>query len=402
VSRRLSAHAVSVLIHVAAAVIVIGLRPHPQRGETMVVEYVSPEELKANDRTLAPSTDTLTEFAFDSQTKLAGALAIDLPRIRARRETLFPFVTLDLQFVTTLAERVASASARLQNPYATNATDPQHPPLTIADAELQRTIDDAWSRRHRWERFRRIAELVTSHAANSGQAPAMIRRYLDQNILQPYCDGTSRDARFWAMLENAADHADFIDFVRAFARSHPSSQTTTELLFLLDELAQGSLQVVLMLLETKPEADLAETRATMPLAYHLAIELKQYYGEWLFKRGMDKAEIRRAYDELRLRLLQAIVDATPNGYRAADARYLSGEILFNTRHRDEAYAMWRAITPVATDAYFRAYSEVLAAIGSAGREDVSSVRQALSNEYGRWRVFSIDRLRHFGHTCGTF
>ena len=84
------------------------------------------------------------------------------------------------------------------------------------------------------------------------------------------------------MLENAADHADFIDFVRAFARAHPSSQTTTELLFLLDELAQGSFQVVLLLLETKPEVDLAETQATLPLAYHLAIELKQHYGEWLF------------------------------------------------------------------------------------------------------------------------
>ena len=203
------------------------------------------------------------------------------------------------------------------------------------------------------------------------------------------------------MLENAADHADFIDFVRAFARSHPSSRTTTELLFLLDELV-GSLQVVLLLLETTPESDLAETQATTPIAYGLAIELKRHYGQWLFDRGMDKNEIRRSYDDLRLRLPTAIVDTAPAGYRAADARYLAGEILFNTRRPAEAYAMWRAIQPMPGDAYFRAYSEVRAAIGSAGQEDVVAVRRALANEYGRWRVFSIDRLRHFGHTCDTF
>ena len=204
------------------------------------------------------------------------------------------------------------------------------------------------------------------------------------------------------MLENAADHADFIDFVRVFARSHPSSQTTTELLFLLDELAQGSLEVMLLLVETKPEADLAATQAAMPEAYDLAKELKERYGRWLFDHGMDKAQIRRTYDELRLRLLKAIADTTPNGYRAADARYLSGEILYNARRPAEAYAMWRDIQPAAADAYFRAYSDVRAAIEPAGHEDPAAVRRALSNEYGRWRVFSIDRLRHFGHSCDTF
>ena len=71
--------------------------------------------------------------------------------------------------------------------YCVNLTDRARQglldPLIGRTPELQRTIDDAWSRRHRWERFRRIAELVTTHAANSGQAPSIIRRYLDQNIL---------------------------------------------------------------------------------------------------------------------------------------------------------------------------------------------------------------------------
>ena len=57
-------------------------------------------------------------------------------------------------------------------------------------------------------------------------------------------------------------HGDFIDFVRAFARQHPSSRTTTELLFLLDELAQGSRDVLLTLLD-------------------LARELQLHYSAWL-------------------------------------------------------------------------------------------------------------------------
>ena len=163
----------SIAIHAVAAMILIGTRSRTWPEETLTVEYVSPEALQPSaDQALAPPTETRDGLEMESPTRLAGALAIDLPRIRARREMLFPFLTLDLKFIGGLAEHAESAATRLENPYAAAASDPQHPPLTLADSELQRTVDEAWSRRHRWERFSRIVELVTTHAANSGQAAA--------------------------------------------------------------------------------------------------------------------------------------------------------------------------------------------------------------------------------------
>ncbi len=51
----------------------------------------------------------------------------------------------------------------------------------------------------------------------------------------------------WAQLGLAADHVDFIDFVSEYASQHPSSKTTTELLFLVDKLAQASLDALVTL-----------------------------------------------------------------------------------------------------------------------------------------------------------
>jgi hypothetical protein len=63
--------------------------------------------------------------------------------------------------------------------------------------------------------------------------------------------------------------------------------------------------------------------------------------------------------------------------------------------------VWRSIAPIPGDAYFRAYSEMLDALGD-GPPDVSAIRRVISREYGRWRVFSIDRLHEFGHHCDSF
>jgi hypothetical protein len=68
---------------------------------------------------------------------------------------------------------------------------------------------------------------------------------------------------------------------------------------------------------------------------------------------------------------------------------------------DDALRAWGNMIPVAGDAYARAYGEILDEIDS-GPVDVKEIRRILGNEYGRWRVFSIDRLRHFGHHCDTF
>ena len=163
------------------------------------------------------------------------------PRIRTRVGVLFPFLTLDVMFLERVPRDLELAPGTLVNPYSGAASqETDLPLLQMTDAFMQKVIDDAWSRRERWRTFQEIVTLVSTSSPFRGRAPELLRAYLDQNILQPYCDRHTRDPRYWAMLENAADHADFIDFARSFARRYPSSRTTTELLFLPDELSQGS------------------------------------------------------------------------------------------------------------------------------------------------------------------
>jgi hypothetical protein len=399
--RRLACHAVSAAAH--AAMLIVLVAAAKRTNDENVVELVAPAAVETADDTplgSVPEPNPAGDIELPDRT--VDGFSIDLEKIRAQRATLFPFLTLDLMFLAPLQHDVAAARTRLVNPFATGASPADPPPLEISNAALQEIVDRAWSRRRRWETFGPIATVLTSHAANGGRAADLVRAYLDDNILQPYCDGARRDPRFWAMLENAADHAHFVDFVRSFARAHPSSLTTTELLFLLDELAQGSRDVVLMLMETRPETDLGATRASVPDAWALAVELKQWYGSWLFERELDRQAVRERYDTLRLRLLQTIVETTPHGYRANDARYLAGEILFARQAFDAAAAAWRAIEPDVDDAYFRAYSDVRRVLDATGPVDRVGIRRAIANEYGRWRVFSIDRLKRFGHECDTF
>jgi hypothetical protein len=367
----------------------------------IVVESVTAAALAPPDQRLtSPDTDPADGSDQTSPLEL-DVLTVDLTKIRARENVLFPFLTLDLMFLDRVSQDRRDALRRLSNPLTSAARRGDAPPLEISNAALQQLVDRAWSRRERWKTFAEVAALVASHHPSDGRAPEVIRQYLDQNILQPYCDGRRHDLRFWAMLENAADHADFVDFVRSYARQHPSSKTTTELLFLLDELAQGSRDVILMLMETRPDRDLDFTRTVAPEAFRLSSAIKDRYGRWLFDRGMDKVSLRGHYDELRLRLLQTIIETTPEGYRAADAQYLAAEVLFGMGRVVDAERLWRSLSPVSGDAYYRAYSEIRDALAS-GASDVRTIRRILENEYGRWRLFSIDRLRQFGHRCDTF
>ena len=93
-----------------------------------------------------------------------------------------------------------------------------------------------------------------------------MRAYLDQNLLQPYCDGRSKDGQFWALLENSTEYVDFLEFIRSYARTRSSSRTTTELLFLMDELAQGNREVAQTVLGTNVSHDLARTATMAPNA----------------------------------------------------------------------------------------------------------------------------------------
>ncbi len=366
-----------------------------------VVEKAEAAVSDAPDAVLPVTPANPVDDTFDVSVLRVDEFSFDIAKIRNRANSLFPFLTLDLMFLERVSQDIRESQQRMVNPLAGARAGSNAPVLELPDEELRASIDRAWSRRKRWQTFAEIADRLSTHHPNIGRAPDLVRGYLDQNILQPYCDGTNRDARFWAMLENAADHADFVDFVRNYARTYPSSKTTTELLFLLDELLQGSRDVILMLLDTRPEEHLQHTRVVAPAGYTLAIALKERYGRWLFDRGWTKPEIWQHYNGVRLRLLSTIVATSPDGYRVADARFLGGQVLFEMNRLDEAVRAWGNIIPNAGDAYVRAYGEILDEIDS-GPVDVKAIRQILGAEYGRWRVFSIDRLRQFGHYCDTF
>jgi hypothetical protein len=381
--RRVCGLAGSIALHMAAAALVAVL-PAPVRGAaepapdtwgTVSTFVVGPEAIaeKPGDQVLAEEGAPTKSVSSEGAT-----LRIGIEKIRARRNWLFPFLTTDLLFLERGEERAGAATGKLVNPFARARPSGSRPPLSIGDAELQKVVDHAWSRRERWTRFSEIARVVTAHDPDEGRVPELLHRYLDQNLLQPYYDANTRDSRFWAMLDCVADHVEFIDWVRSFARQHPSSRATSELLFLLDELAQGS-------------------------AHAFAVSVRRQYGEWLREHQMEApGQIRRRYDELRLRLLSTIMETTPDGYRAADAHFLAGEILFNQNNAPDALRMWREIRPDARDSYVEAYSELLAEIRSPNGATASEINRILGAEHRRWLDFSEARLRQFGYTFDTF
>jgi hypothetical protein len=411
--RRVCGLAGSVVLHVVVAALIAALpapvrgaaEPEPNTWGTAATFVVGPEAIaeKPGDQVLAEEGTATDSVASEEATLRIDALRIDIEKIRARRNWLFPFLTTDLLFLERGDANAGPANGKLVSPFASARQPGSRPPLAMSEADLQKVIDMAWSRRQRWTRFSEIARLVTTHDPNEGQLPDLVHRYLDENLLQPYYDANTRDARFWAMLDCVADHVEFIDWVRSFAREQPSSRTTTELLFLLDELAQGSRDTLLMVLATNAESDLAQTRRIDRRAYDFAVSVRRQYGEWLREHQMEQpGQIRRRYDDLRLRLLTTIIETTPAGYRSADARFLAGEILFNQNNAPEAVRMWRDIRPDPRDSYVEAYSELLAEMRSADGATASEINRILGAEHRRWLDFSEVRLRQFGYTFDTF
>ena len=250
--------------------------------------------------------------------------------------------------------------------------------------------------------FQEIAALLTKHDPDAGDASAVIRMYLEQNLLQPYFDTSTRDPRFWVMLDLAADHTRLIEFIGAFVTRHPSSKTTTELLFMLDEFTQASRDAMLMLLSTAPKIDLGLTRNADPNAYALALSIHEQYRRWARQRGLDHTESMRAhFDDVRLRILQTIIASTPAGYGASDARFLMGRILWDRHDRAGAFRVWRELAPDGRDSYDSAASAIARelAIGDVPAVNIISI---LGSEHRRWIAFSSERLAQFGYTVDSF
>ena len=397
----------SAAIHVTLVVALAFIKPDRSGdsiGNPITVIVQVPEEPGAspNDLELVPETpDRRVAIDDIGGSPQVAEFEIDFEKIAARRDALFPFLTTDMGFLDRIGEQIRAEASGLANPLGARRTRNEgSKPLRITDEELQRTIDRAWSRRSRWKAFAEIAGLLRTHDADTGQVPALLRAYLDQNLLQLFCDAATPAGRFWAMVENAAEHIDFVEFVRLFTRDHPSSLVTTELLFLVDKLAQASRDTLLLLVGTEPEQTAMSPNATSEA---LVRDLQAHYRERLAQQQLQSPEdIRDWYDRLRLRILSTVIASSPDGYRVSDARFLIGQIYFEQGNLTEATTWWKDIRHDSRDSYTDAYSRLLGELEWQDGVRVRQIEYVLRSVSSQWRNSSMERLRHFGRTCDTY
>ena len=397
--RRRSTWAVSIGVHAAAAIgwLILALMPAAEVAAVAPMIEVARIELP-------PPEDPpfLTERVIPPE-ELSGydlsGLPFNLPKIDARRASLFPFLTADLSFLDRFASDVRASAARLKSPLDESL---MAEPLAISAPLRQHVVDEAWARRDRWKHFSEIRALLLGHDANAGDAPALMRDYLDQNLLQPYCDGRTKDGQFWALLENSTEYVDFLEFIRTYSRTRSASRTTTELLFLMDELAQGNREVAQTVLATSVSHDLAYSATVSPLAAKLAATVTADLRVWLAAQGYFQSQgAGAAFDRVRIRILSTITETTPDGYRASDARFLAGQILFTQGSYEEAMQWWAPMQPRDGDTYANA-ARAIVKILEPGRIDISALRSVLWRESARWHDVNYARLKKFGYRCDSY
>jgi hypothetical protein len=414
--RRVPAFGVSAALHVVALAITISLAEKPTlfagpRGDasaaaepTVVLVDSLPEPAPDADNDAAADDLGIRIDEGSSSVALPG-FTFDFGKVVNRASALFPFLTGSAMLDRVTAPARRRTRARLTNPFAGQAADQRKPKLAIGAAAMQSLIDKSWSRRDRWRLFQPVGAIVNAHDPNEGRLPALVAGYVAQNGLQPYIDNGMRDPRLWVELGLAADHRDFIDFVSRYASAHAGTKAATEMLFLLDKLAQGSLDALTTLADTSPEADLQWTRRANREAYDAIVTIRDYYRTQLERRGLLSAEALTAhYDRVRLDVLDSILLTTPEGYRSADARFLMGAIYWKQGKAAHARRVWKEMTIDPTDCYAIAAGQILNAMRAAEERglDRARITQILQNERGRWVSFSYDRLHEFGYRFDTF
>jgi hypothetical protein len=322
---------------------------------------------------------------------------------------LFPFLTRPLPLDLYPRPVEQGSGGPLVSPMAParEPTRSRKPPLAIGDVALQDVIDTAWARRERWADFQPIVQLANAHHPDQGQLPALLQAYTDQNLLQPYVDPAIRDPRLWTMLAVAADSVDFIGFINGYVKANPGSRAATELLFLLDEVAQGNHDALATLLDTNVETDLGWTRQASRVAYDLIVDVQRFYRGQMALRGISSAAaLRSYYDEVRLAILTRVVRTAPGGYRASDARYLIGGIHWRQGRTAAAVRWWREMTVNPSDTYVTGYRDVIDVLATTD-PSLNPVAKArvdgiLASEYRRWLDASTSRLRYFGYEADEF
>jgi len=426
--RRAIAHVSSFALHsaLAAAMIANAAPPRgsasPARTGSVAVFLVPPVDDSAPPglNALDPRDEAAIAARSGSPTVKLPGFAFDAAKIESRAALLFPFVTPGLSLARfALAPRLDPRDT-FRDPFAPPAdARPRSggkPPLVLADRAMQALIDRSWSRRDRWTPFQEILRLADAHDANAGRLPALLHEYEAQNGLQPYVDTSIRDPRLWTELGLAADHVEFIGFISRYAAEHPSTRATTELLFLLDKIAQASYDALVTLVDTMPDAQLEWTRQSNGDAFAFIVDVRRHYLNVLRRKGLDSTDALAAfYDRARLDILTGILRTTPGGYRANDARFLVGSIHWREGNVGDALRAWRQMTIDPADEYAASIARIRAAIAAEtgsdrGNVDSSETMRRLAQqinailraEHGRWIMFSLDRLHEFGFRFDTF
>jgi hypothetical protein len=421
--RHVSASGISLLLHLIAALIVTwlpwGTRSSFQPVATSATAVFAPSvEASTGDPSggAAPDVPAAPEdssgaalLQVPSSEVSVGGFRFDFGKINHRSKLLFPFLTRPLPLDLYPRPVEQGGSGPLVSPFAP-AAEParsRKPPLAIADVAMQDVIDKAWARRERWADFQPIVALATAHHPDEGRLPELLQAYTEQNLLQPYVDPAIRDPRLWTMLAVASDSVNFIAFINAYVKANPGTRASIELMFLLDEVAQGNHDGLATLLDTDVETDLWWTRQASRVAYDLIAEIQRFYRGQLAMRGVaSAAALRSYYDEVRLAILTQIVRAAPGGYRASDARFLIGGVHWRQGRTAAAVRWWREMTVDPDDTYVTAYRDLLDVLNATdpSLDPVAKTRVdgILASEYRRWLDTSTSRLRYFGYEADEF
>jgi hypothetical protein len=398
-ARYTSALVASVLVHVSvfAAFLVLTIRHNVTEGqsvsENMTTVAVVEVPLESTPLQFARQED----LGVDDPTLDVAGFSFDVDKIARRRRLLFPLITDDVALEALTRASEENARRPLQNPLTRHSAGNRLPALSLSAEEVQHVVDRAWSRSERWKAFSEIAALTAQHDGNDDTLALILRKYVDENLLQPFDDVSEPDPRVWVELTLAADFVDFLDFIATYVRQYSGTRTATELLFLLDKLIRANHDALVTLMRKIPETDLRFTRTANPGAFELVSAIRTYYEQSLTAEGLISADaVAQRHDSVRLMVLSTILATSPDGYRADDARFLAGEIHWKAQRPDEAVRLWREMSPGPEDAYHLPARRVQEAIVTRPANALR-IRQALRDQEGRWWVASVDRLRQFGY-----
>jgi hypothetical protein len=240
-----------------------------------------------------------------------------------------------------------------------------------------------------------MVRLAERYSGDRGDLAAVFSAYVQQNVPQPYRDWSDPDPVYWITLMLAADDGPLVEFVARYLRRYPTNRVSIELLFLLDASAESSCDVLSRVLRAgTPELPLSVTQVDNPDAFALAVSLATAYRGWIIRQ---RATVPARCVDSRVDILRRIIDTSPDGYGASDARFRLGQMLWTASRRTEAVDWWGGMSEDGRNQHRQAQQALLGAIAEGAPEsNPGRLTRILLDEEQRWRDTSAARLDHFG------